>query len=162
MPPLENNTVASTSIPQQKAKKSLAARLMIPLLVIVLALAGYYLFGRISKENQATRIEDDKATIRSHVTDYLTVETNNYKYSELGGIYGLEVTVRNTTNYLIDNATIRVTYIKKNGEVWRNHDVDFQLMQPYSNMTMKIGDTERGTSVKVRVISVKSNDLGLQ
>jgi len=158
MPPLEN----TTSIPQQKAKKSLAARLMIPLLVIVLALAGYYLFGRISKESQATRTEDDKAMIRSHITDYVTVETNTYQYSSLGGIHGLEVTVRNNTNYLIDNAQVRITYIKSNGEVWRNHDVDFQLMQPYSNMTMKIGDTERGTSVKVRVISVKSNDLVLQ
>ena len=149
-------------MPQPDEKKSIARKLVIPLIVVVLGLAGYYLFVRISTEKVAAQTEDNKAAIRSNITNYVTVETNQYSYSELGGIHGLEVTVRNSTNYLINNAKVRVTYIKKNGDVWMNHDVDFQLLQPYSNMTMKISDTERGTSVKVRVIEVKSSELGLQ
>ncbi len=74
-------------------------------------MAGYYLYTKIDREKETIQVEDDETKIKKNINDYVPVETNKYKYNELAGIYDLEVTVTNNTNYLIDNAKVRLTYI---------------------------------------------------
>jgi hypothetical protein len=138
------------------------------LLIVVLSIGGYYIYTLINSQKaeaqvktQKAEAEDERSYIRNHIKDYVKVTNNNYRYSELGGIYDLEVTVTNNTDYTLDNSKVRVQYIKKNGELWRNHDVDFPMMEPRSTLTMKLSDTDRGTKVKCMLVSVDSKSLGL-
>ena len=91
----------------------------------------------------------------------VTVTTNDYKFSEMGGIKDLEIVVTNNTDYTLDNVRFEITYIKKNGGVWKNKEIDTDMIGSKSYMTIKVPDTDRGTSVRCRVISVESSVLGL-
>jgi hypothetical protein len=79
----------------------------------------------------------------------------------LGGIYNLKISVNNNTDYLIDNVKVRVIYIKANGGVWDSRIIDFNLLSPHIKSTIKVPDTERGTSVKYEIVSIKSSAVGL-
>lgn len=153
-----NVTPVQQSLPTNTRNKSSTSRTLLILgILIVLGLGGYYLYTQIYKENEA----NTKSDIRNSITDYVTVETNDYKFSELGGIKDLEVIVKNSSDYTLDNVVVEVSYIKKNGDVWRNQNVNTDMIGPHMQMTMKAPDTDRGTSVRCRIISVKSSSLGL-
>jgi len=160
---ITDSVVSKTNIVQQslpvnsRSKNSSSNSLIILGILIILGLGGYYIYTQIDKENEAS----NKSSIRDNITDYVTVTTNDYKYSELGGIKDLEVIVTNNTDYTLDNVRFEITYIKKNGDVWKNKEIDTDMIGPKSYMTLKVPDTERGTSVRCRVISVQSSSLGL-
>jgi hypothetical protein len=142
----------------KEAKTSSSSKsLLIVAVLIVLVLGGYYLYTQIDKEKE----ESKKVNVRNNITDHVTVETNNYQYYSLGGILNLQVTVRNTTQYTLDNVKVEISYIKKNGGVWKNEIVETDMIGPQTYMTIKPPDTGRGTSVRCRIISVKSSSLGL-
>ena len=151
----------SYSTPVIKKNRSTLKGLLILTIIVVLALVGYFVYNQIDRQNHVTEIEDTKSRVRNNITDYVTAGTNQYKYSSLGGIYGLVISIKNTSDYMLENVKIRLTYIKANGEVWTNVDYDFEMLGPLSEGTIKVPDTNRGVSVKVRVVSVKSNALGL-
>jgi hypothetical protein len=149
------------SIPVEMTKgvktSSSSKSLLIVVVLVVLGLGGYYLYAQIDKEKD----ESDKFNIRNNITDHVTVETNNYQYYSLGGIVNLQVTVRNTTQYTLDNVKVEISYIKKNGGVWKNEVVETDMIGPQTYMTIKPPDTGRGTSVRCRIISVKSELFGI-
>lgn len=129
--------------------------------LVVLVLVGYFVYSQINEQKQTSEVEDSRAQIRNNITDYVTAEPNNYKHSDLGGIYGLVISIRNTTDYMLEDVRVELTYIKANGGVWKNRNLDFEMLSPQSVGTIKVPDTDRGVKVKVRVISVKSNVLDL-
>jgi hypothetical protein len=143
--------------PLRETKKSSSRGLLILALLVVLGLGGYYLYTQINKESKA----NNKLEIKDNITDYVTVETNDYKHYEIGGIVDLEVIVTNKTEYTLDNVKVEITYIKKDGDVWKNQDVNTDMIGPRQYMTIKVPDTNRGTSVRCRITSVKSSSLGL-
>ena len=146
------------SIPaNSRSKNSTSKSLIILGILIVLGLGGYYIYTQIDKENEVS----NKSTIRDNITEYVTVTTNDYKFSEMGGIKDLEIVVTNNTDYTLDNVRFEITYIKKNGGVWKNKEIDTDMIGSKSYMTIKVPDTDRGTSVRCRVISVESSVLGL-
>lgn len=162
LPKLESSVINKSSNQTSKNKKNGATKNLIILgVLIVLGLTGYYLYTKINREQETIQVEDDKSTIRSNINSYVTVETNDYQHYEIGGIVGLKVIVTNNTNYLLENVKVRITYIKKNGEVWRNRDIDFSMIDAQNSMTMTIPDTDRGVSVQCRVVGIKSSSLGL-
>lgn len=163
--PTEKKPISDTNMiysSQPKQPSSTLKRVLILSGIIVLGLVGYFVYGQINKEQQATQAEDDKSRVRNNITDYITAETNQYQYNELGGIYNLVVTIHNPTAYMMENVRVTLTYIKANGGVWKNQDYDFEMLSPNSKGTIKVPNTSRGTSVNVRVTAVKSTVLGLQ
>lgn len=125
---------------------------------------GILVYGQINqqqdrafRQNLVNEEEDNKATIRNNITSYVTAERNEYTYSKLGGIYNLQISVTNNTDYIIDKARVKVTYIKSNGGVWETRYVDFDLIGPQIKKTIKVPDTERGTTINYEIVSIKSN-----
>ena len=144
-----------------KQESSTLKRTLIQCGIVVLALAGYFVYGQIDKEQQTNQIEDEKSRVRNNITNYITAETNQYQYNEFGGIYNLVVSINNTSGYMMENVRVTLTYIKTNGAVWKNQDYDFEMLTPHSVGTIKVPNTTRGTSVKVRITAIKSTALGL-
>ncbi len=168
-PPVQKpktQTVASNNLPKQSS--STGRKLLIYAGIVVLCLIGYFVYTQIQqqqykneRQNTIDTEEDSKARISNHINSYVTAERNNYQYRELGGIYNLEISVTNSTDYLIDNVKVRVIYIKANGDVWDSRIIDFSLLDPHSKNTIKVPDTNRGTSVQYEIVSIKSSALGL-
>jgi hypothetical protein len=146
---------------QGKESHSGLKKILILTLIIVLALIGYFIYNQIEKQNLTTQVRNDKERIRNNITEYVRVENIDYKYSKIGGIYGLQFNITNNTDYLLENVKVKITYIKANGDVWRNIDHDFEMLSPNSVGTVKVPDTDRGVSVRCRVTSVRSSALGL-
>ncbi|MBN9285305.1 MULTISPECIES: DUF4339 domain-containing protein [unclassified Flavobacterium] len=136
--------------------------------VILLVLIVIFVVDRINyQRNQDNRInelaheENIKASIRENIRNYVTAGNSNYQYRAIGGISDLKIFVTNGTNYLLDNVKVKVSYIKADGNVWDSKVVDFNILQPSSTTTIDLPDTNRGTSVRYEIVSIKSSALGL-
>lgn len=130
------------------------SRILSTIVILILVWLGIYGFNQLQEH-------DAKAAIRNHITSYVIAERSNYKYSLLGGIHDLSISVTNNTNYLVEKVQVKITYLKANGEYWDTKTVDFDMLGPRSGRTIKIEDTNRGTSINYEIISIKSNALGL-
>jgi len=149
----------------------------LPILNLILAVVGFvillvliviFVVDRINyQRNQDDRInelaheENIKASIRENIRNYVTAGNSNYQYRAIGGISDLKIFVTNGTNYLLDNVKVKVSYIKADGNVWDSKVVDFNILQPSSTTTIDLPDTNRGTSVRYEIVSIKSSALGL-
>ena len=165
-PPFAVKTKISVDRPKQSS--TLGRRLLILGVTIVLGLIGLYIYNQIQhqhyqnrRQEQVNVEEDTKEMLRINITSYVTAERSDYTYSQLGGIYNLKIFVTNSTDYLIDNVKVRVIYLKANGDVWDSRTIDFNLLDPHTKNTIKVPDTERGTSVKYEIVSIKSTALGV-
>lgn len=152
----------------EKQGSSIGKKLLILAGTVVLVLIGIYIYNQVerqryenARQNLANAEEDAKARIRNNITSYVTAERSGYQYNSLGGIYNLSISVNNNTSYIIDNAKVKVVYIKANGDIWDTRIVDFNLINPQSKATIRVPDTNRGTSVTYEIVSIKSSALGL-
>lgn len=151
-----------------KTGASIGIKLLILTGTIVLILIGVYVYSQVqnqqyenTRQSKINDEEDKKAMIRNNITSYITAERSDYQYRLLGGILNLKISVNNTTNYLIDNVKVRVIYIKADGGVWDSRVIDFNLLNPNTKYTIGVPDSDRGTSVKYEIVSIKSSALGL-
>lgn len=158
---------ASSPVTTVKTKSSVP-RILIVLSSIVLILIAVFVYQRIENHNRITaqknaiRVEEEtKKLIRENITSYVTAVRSSYNYSNLGGIYNLSISVTNSTNYIIDNVRVKVTYIKASGGIWKEKFVDYNLISPNTKITLRVPDEERGIRVEYEIASIRSNALGL-
>lgn len=151
----------------QPASSGFAAWKAIAIIVVVLVLAyaGYAVYDKQQQENQEqeriVREESLKKQVRDNIRAYVQAGNSEYRISVLGGVYGLSITVSNQTEYLLDNVRVLIRYIKANGETWKEETLDFALVPPNNKMTLRAPDSDRGTSVDYKIVSIKSEALGL-
>lgn len=161
--PQKKRTVPYTPPPAKPKRKTPAGLIVIIVLVLlgIFGVSGYYLYTQVSGQITESNEEDKKALYRNNIKAYVTAESNNYLYSSLGGISNLEVSVTNSTEYLVDDVRVAITYIKSNGSVWRTKNFDFGMIGAGSTVRKQIPDTDRGTGIELEVVHVKSAALGL-
>lgn len=153
-PPFQaNQTSHKAPIPQVEKKKPDSrfwsyVRLLIGIGIIA-AIAWIYID------------DQQKSDARVNINSLVRVGNNAYKYSELGGIYGLELVVYNNSSYLLDKITVKLNYIKANGEIWQTKYLDGYFIQPNSKETLKAPDSNRGTKVEYEIVSIESKEIGL-
>ena len=169
-PPFIQKPLSQQKLESVKPKKSssVGRRILTLVGIVVLILVGIFIYNQLyyqrledERKNRENAEKNIKETVKNNITSYVTAERNQYQYNELGGIYNLEISVNNNSDYLLDNVKVRVIYIKANGEVWDSRVIDFNLLDPHSKGTIKVPDTDRGTSVKYEITSIKSSALGL-
>lgn len=100
-------------------------------------------------------------TFKNNIATYVTASRSAYNYNGLGGISNLSITVSNNSEYMMDNVQVVVSYIKANGEIFKNETLDFAYLQPYKTMNIKAPDSNRGTSVQFAITKISSSALGL-
>lgn len=152
------------AITQPPKKYSFLKRLQVVAILLILVVGATYLYKYFEEQeyqNQYNQKEDAKTAIRNNISAYVTAERSAYNYSALGGISNLSITVNNNTNYLINTVNVKIIYFKANGDVWDTRIIDFNLLNPYTKSTIRVPDTNRGTSVQYEIVSIKSSELGL-
>ncbi|GAB4093537.1 hypothetical protein [Flaviaesturariibacter terrae] len=106
----------------------------------------------------AIQTVDHKREMRVNWATYLNARPNEYEHSEWGGIYNLKVIFTNNSDYMMNEMTASITYIKKNGETWRVVPVKVFNVPPHTTLTQPIDDVFRCTSVQVEVSGAISQE----
>jgi hypothetical protein len=96
---------------------------------------------------------------RNNFEKYITVGTNQYSIDGLGGISNLDVVVRNTTEYSLDEVTVTIDYIQENGDVFKSEEVNFYNIPPNQEKSLSAPDSPRGLSVDVRMDLITSKQM---
>lgn len=108
------------------------------------------------RQNRIKALTAKNMNYRNNWATYITSYTGTYSYREIGGIFNLGVTVSNSTEYILDEVVVAVDYIKASGDNYKTENVT--LYNISANSTKRVGapDSDRGTSVKVRIVSIKA------
>lgn len=163
---IENKPIPTLKEPEQKSSSHSSWKsLAVIVLVVVLAYAAYGVYDKQQQNSRAqerfTQEQDLKRQVRDNIRSYVHAGNSAYQISGLGGINGLSIEVANQTDYLLDNVRVMIRYIKANGETWKEETLDFALISPNQKMTLRAPDSDRGTSIDYKIISIKSAALGL-
>lgn len=116
----------------------------------------------IYQENTILEEEDYfNIQIRNNITSLIQVSTNQYSVDAFGGISNLDIIVTNNTDFIIDEITVAIDYIKKNDGVFKTEYLTFNNIPPKQNKSLSAPDSNRGLSVKLTQQSITSTDLNL-
>ncbi|WP_373552886.1 hypothetical protein [Haliscomenobacter sp.] len=78
----------------------------------------------------------------------------------LGGMKGLVVEVSNDSKLIVDEVLVDVYYIQSNGDVYKTEQLRLASFDPGEKKQKVAPDSERGRSVKMKVVGVKTEDTG--
>ncbi|HBS52653.1 MAG TPA: hypothetical protein DD806_01475, partial [Flavobacterium sp.] len=138
-------------------------------LIIAIGLIAFLAIGSniiseetIYQENTILEEEDYfNIQIRNKITSLIQVGTNQYSVDAFGGISNLDIIVTNNTDFIIDEITVAIDYIKKNDGVFKTEYLTFNNIPPKQNKSLSAPDSNRGLSVKLTKQSITSTDLNL-
>ena len=116
------------------------------------------------KKDSATKeagSEKPKATPPANWRQLISVQKSNYGYGVLGGISNLQINFSNGTDFVVDEATAKITYIKANGKVWKHKMISVKNMKPHSRKSVEVENVYRSKKVTVQLHQVRSRAMGL-
>lgn len=118
-----------------------------------------------NREDEQVRVNAEitakNRKIRNSIDNYVGVSTNTFTVDALGGITNLDAVVQNNTQFLLDEVVVEVEYIKENGNVFKTELVTIYNIPGKQDKSASAPDSERGLSVNVKVISIRSKELKL-
>ena len=86
----------------------------------------------------------------------VTVKSNDYVRGAFGGIRGLELTVYNNSNYLLDEVRVELQIMKPSEQPLRTDVITFKNVAANGAVTVKVPDSQRGIRVDYRITNVAS------
>lgn len=102
---------------------------------------------------------DRREYFRKNWKQYISVNTGDYKTGFLGGIKDLKITVRNQTEYPLDNAVVRVEYLKGNGNVFKTEQYTVSNIPEKGTQSVQASNSRKGMKVNIKLLSVTSQPL---
>ena len=102
---------------------------------------------------------DRREYFRRNWKQYISVNTGDYKTGFLGGIKDLQVTVRNQTEYPIDNAVVQVQYLRGNGSVFKTEQYTVHNIPEKGAQSVQASNSRKGTKVNISLVSVTSQPM---
>lgn len=114
------------------------------------------------KTDSVIRIEpkiDEAKKFRRNWSKYIKAENTNYAYGVLGGINDLSVVFTNKTDYVLEELTAKVVYIKSNGKPWKSKYVSVYNIPPHSERKQTLSKVNRGKSVEITISKIVSSAM---
>lgn len=128
----------------------------------------------LEQSNNVSRQIDDRQTVQQRVAgqfverrayyrrnwqQFITVATSDYRTGFLGGIKNLSITVRNQTEYPIDNVVVTVQYMRNNGEVFKTEQYTINNIPEKSERSVAASNSRKGSKVNLKLVSVTSQAM---
>ena len=109
---------------------------------------------RLNKKNNSERsfLETDRKNIR----DFVSVRSNSYVRGAFGGIRGLELTVYNTSDFMLDEVSVELQIMKPSEQPLRTDIITFRNVAPNGAITVRVPDSQRGIRVDYHITNVES------
>lgn len=164
---LSNNPPPLKKIQKSEYQKPKKSNFLKYLIIAISIIAFLAIGSNIISENNTNQdnftSEDDsiKIQLRNNITSLVQVTTNQYSVDAFGGISNLDIIVTNNTDFIIDEITVAIDYIKKNDGVFKTEYLTFNNIPPKQNKSLSAPDSNRGLSVKLTKQSITSTDLNL-
>lgn len=111
------------------------------------------------KQRVNAAITEKNMNYRNNWSNYIRVSTNNFTYSEMGGIKNLEVIVTNKTEYMLDEVEVLVLYIKANGESFKTETVTVYNIPANGSKNTSAPESIRGTYVESDIQGIISKKM---
>lgn len=102
---------------------------------------------------------DRREYFRRNWKQYISVNTGDYKTGFLGGIKDLQITVRNQTEYVLDNAVVAVQYLRGNGDVFKTEQYTVHNIPQKGAQSVQASNSRKGTKVNIILVSVTSQPM---
>jgi hypothetical protein len=132
--------------------------------IILVVLINTFREQSINTANATAQIQAenrDRINTRNNITQLVRATSSNFQTRGIGGIFNLDITVNNSTKYLLEDVSVLVTYIKADGDVYKKEIVDFPYVSPNGYLTVMAPTSDRGIRVTYQIIKIKSAALGL-
>jgi hypothetical protein len=87
----------------------------------------------------------------------VSVKANEYKRKAFGGIENLQLTVVNSSSFVVDKVIVELQYLKPSELPLKTETIEFNSIAPNGAMTIKIPDNPRGIKVTYKILQVESS-----
>jgi len=110
---------------------------------------------RVSKKNSSEPqfLENDN---HKDIHDLVAVRSNEYLRGAFGGIRGLELTVYNNSNFLLDEVSVELQIMKPSEQPLRTDIITFRNIAANGKITVKVPDSQRGIRVDYHITNIES------
>jgi hypothetical protein len=106
--------------------------------------------------------DDLKQNFRLNPKSYVSIVSNGFKYNSLfGGISDCKVTVVNNSDFMLDHVRVVVTYIRKNGNKYKDELVDADHIPAHGQVTLSAPNSNAGMSIDLSVYSITCAEAGV-
>jgi hypothetical protein len=102
---------------------------------------------------------DRREYFRRNWKQYISVNTGDYKTGFLGGIKDLQITVRNQTEYPLDNAVVAVQYLRNNGNVFKTEQYTVHNIPEKGAQSVQASNSRKGSKINIVLVSVTSQPM---
>lgn len=107
----------------------------------------------------ATGIEARKRYIRNHISEFVRTSRSSFMSNESNGVQDISVVVENTSEFVIDEITVRIDYIGSTREHIASEYITFENITPY-RVIRKIAPSRTDCrSLVFLIVSIKSKPL---
>lgn len=103
--------------------------------------------------------EDARKTARLQWKKLIVSGGSSYGIGFLGGIKDLNVVVNNRSDYPIDEAIVKVTYIKANGGTWKTKLISLYNVPAHDSKEQSVPDVKRGKKARAGLYKVVSKRM---
>jgi hypothetical protein len=112
--------------------------------------------------DKQSKTEDEPKTKELSLKEmraFVSVSSNDYVVGSFGGIKNLELTVTNTSKFILDHVVVELKYLKPRDELLRSEHISFYSIGANDSKTIAIPKSTRGVKVSYKVIRVESKDI---
>lgn len=102
-----------------------------------------------NNKNASSALADD------NIRKLVSVKGNDYKRGTFGGIFGLQLTVKNDTRYILDEVIVELQYLKPSEQPLKKESIHFNSIAPHGTSTINIPPSPRGIKVSYHITNIK-------
>lgn len=147
---------------EKPQKRSFLKYLLIGFFLIAFIAIGGTIISESNNQDINIQANDSiQRQTRNNITKLIKVTTNQYSVNTFGGISNLDVIVTNNTDYTLDEVTVAIDYIKKNGGIYRTENLTFNNIPAKQNISLSAPNSKRGLSVKLTMQTIIALELNL-
>jgi hypothetical protein len=98
---------------------------------------------------------------RKNIYDQVHVEASAFKVGILGGISDLDITLQNTSPYVLDQVSVEIKYFGPEKKLVKSQTLIFNNVPAGKRRTLEVPSTRRGITIDYSIVSINSKVLGL-
>lgn len=118
--------------------------------------------GKAQREEEAQRAIQEKTAkiqaVKENIDEYVQQKVDYNYDATFGGIKNVRVSVRNNAEFKIEELTIRLSYIKKNGNLHETKDIFLYNIPPHKQIDVEGPSNNRGVRLEAKIVGVEISE----
>lgn len=107
-----------------------------------------------------TELEKNVPATRVNLNALIQASVSDYKVGALGGIFDIQVSVKNNSPYKVDEVVVQVDYFLSSEKVFKTELLTFTNIAPESTLTKEAPKSSRGVRIEYKIRSIQSKENG--